>query len=159
MKNQVYSGTINRTLSHMILILFDSLCLWVIWAGINSYTDVLAEMRNHADIISFNSRLGFQIVCIGQPVIHLLIAVDYFWPVFLKKYRQLVSRFTVILFAGLFATAIIGSYWIQTRVEKTGYIYCRNASGVSALAKQLVYTKNMDICDELVETKRKPRDR
>ncbi len=143
----------------MVLTFGDLLCLWVLLTGTNSYIYVLTEINNHVDIISFNSRLGFQIVCIGMPLLHLFTAVEYFWPFFLKKYNKIISQCVVVLIVGLLVTGIFGSYWIQARVEKAGYVYCRNASGVSALAKTLVYTKNMDICEDLVETTRKQRNR
>jgi hypothetical protein len=47
------------------------------------------------------------------------------------------------------------SSWMKSHAENSGYIYCRNVSGVSALARTLVYTKSMDICEELVASKQK----
>lgn len=155
MKNQIYTGTINKTLAHMILFVGDFFCLWGLWAGFNDYMDVLTEIDNQIDIIRFNSRSGFFIVGIGMPILHFVALVDYYWREWLKKHTGLINQFVVILVVGLLAAGLFGSSWIQTRVERAGYAYCRNASGISALAKPLVYTKDMAICENLVETEKK----
>lgn len=159
MNTKSYNGKINKRQAHAILILGDLLCLWVIWSGFNSYMDVLTVLNNQADIIRFSSRSGFFIVCICAPLIHLLILVEYFWPAFVKKRIQLVSQCVVILVVSLLVAGIFGSYWIQNHAEKAGYFYCRNASGASALAKTLVYTKTKELCGDLVETERKREKR
>lgn len=147
----------NKKLSHTILISFDLLCFWVLWIGFNSIIDVIIEINNQANIIRLSSRSGFYIVGIGPPLMHFLAVVDYFWSDFQKKYSRLVNQCVVIAVLVLLAAGFLGSSWIKTRVEKAGYICCRNASGISALARTLVYAKNMDICEDLVETKQKQK--
>jgi hypothetical protein len=106
-------------------------------------------------MIRFSSRTGFLILGVGALLIHPLMIVEYFWPGYIKKNNMILSIGLIALAIALFATAFTGSEWIKSKVENAGYVYCRKASGASALAKTLVYTKNIDICDDLVESKRK----
>jgi hypothetical protein len=64
--------------------------------------------------------------------------VEKFWPDFLKRHSKLMSQCVVIGIIALLAAGVIGSSWIKARVENAGYTYCRNASGISALARTLV---------------------
>lgn len=66
-----------------------------------------------------------------------------------------MNQGAIVMLIALFVAGFAGSYWIQSQVENAGYVYCRNASGVSALARTLVYTKYMDICEEFVESKKR----
>ena len=63
----------------------------------------------------------------------------------------------VVTVVAMLSAGFIISSWIKSRVESAGYIYCREASGISALAKSLVYTKDMAICEDLVTAKYKHR--
>jgi len=63
----------------------------------------------------------------------------------------------IIMIIALFAAGFAGSFWFKSQVESAGYIYCREASGISALAKSLVYTKDMAICEDFVTAKYKHR--
>jgi hypothetical protein len=150
---------INKKLAITFLIFCNFLCLWAFWIGFNDIIKILASLQSHADVIRVGSRAGFFVVVIGAPILCLLPIVEKFWPVFLKKHSKLMSQCVVVGIITLFAAGVIGSSWIKARVENSGYTYCRNASGISALARTLVYTKSMDICEELVEAKIKSRRR
>jgi hypothetical protein len=150
---------INKKLAITYLAFCYFLCLWVFWIGFNEIKEILASLQSHADVIRVGSRAGFFVVGIAFPLICLLIIVDKIWPDFLKKHSKLMSQCVVIGIIALLAAGFIGSSWITARVENAGYTYCRNVSGISALARTLVYTKNMDICEELVEAKIKSRRR
>ncbi len=127
----------------------------MLWIGYQDIKDVLIEINNQADIIRFSSRAGFFIVAIGPPPIHLLAVVDYFWPNIPKKHSHIVNKGVIVVVVVLLAAGFVGSSWIKSQAENTGYVYCRNASGISALAKSLVYTKDMKICEDLVASKKK----
>lgn len=86
---------------------------------------------------------------------HVLAVVEQFYADIVKTYNRVLNYCVIFLFFILIAAGFFGLYWIKARVENAGYTYCRNASGISALARTLVYTKKIDICEELVETKRK----
>lgn len=146
---------INKKLAVSFLIFCNFLCLWVLWVGFNDIKEIIASLQSHAEVIRFGSRAGFFVVGIGFPILCLLPIVEKFWPDFLKKHSKLMSQCVVMGTIALLAAGFIGSSWIKARAENAGYAYCRNASGISALARTLVYTKNMDICEQLVEAKRK----
>jgi hypothetical protein len=150
---------INKKLAITFLIFCNFLSLWVLWAGLDDILEILASLQSHADVIRVDSRAGFFVVGIGAPILCLLIIVDKIWPDFLKKHSKLMSQCVVIGIIALLAAGVIGSSWIKARVENAGYTYCRNASGISALARTLVYTKTMGICEELVEAEIKSRRR
>jgi hypothetical protein len=150
---------INKKLAITFLIFCNFLCLWVLWIGFNEIKEILASLQSYADVIRVGSRAGFFVVGIAFPILCLVPIVEKFWPDFLKKHSKLMSQCVVIGIIALLAAGVIGSSWIKARVENSGYTYCRNASGISALARTLVYTKNMDICEELVEAKIKSRRR
>jgi hypothetical protein len=61
----------------------------------------------------------------------------------------------VILLSTLILGGIAGSHWVKSHVENAGYIYCWRASGSGAVSKTLVYTKDMEICEKLVEDDRR----
>ena len=150
---------INKKLAITYLTFCNFLSLWVLWIGFNEIEEIQASLQIHADVIRVGSRAGFFVVGIALPILCLLPIVEKFWPDFLKKHSKLMSQCVVIGIIGLLAAGFIGSSWIKARVENAGYTYCRNASGISALARTLIYTKNMDICEELVEAKIKSRRR
>jgi dipeptide/tripeptide permease len=149
---------INKKLAVTFLIVINFFCFWVFWKGYNEIKEIIALLYSHADVIRVGSRAGFFVVVIGVPIICLLPVVEKIWANFVKKYSKLITKCTIIGVIALLAAGFFGSSWIKARVENAGYTYCRNASGISALARTLVYTKNMDICEELVETKRKRQE-
>jgi hypothetical protein len=145
----------NKKLAITGLIILNIFCLWVFWIGFNDVKEILASLQSHADVIRVGSRAGFFVVVIGSPILCLFPVVEKIWPQFLKKQEKLINQSIAIGIIALLAAGFIGSSWITTRVENAGYTYCRNASGISALARTLVYTKNMDICEEVVKAERK----
>ncbi len=113
------------------------------------------EITNQVDSISIGNRDGFFILAIGFPLIYIFIIIEHFRPDFINKYKSFMNQGAIVMVIALLFAGFIGSSWIKSKVENAGYFYCRNASGISALAKTLVYTKNIDICEELVASKRK----
>ena len=144
----------NKTLTHTILLLGDILCIWGLWIGYHSLISVLSEIDYQIDIINFGSRDGFFTAAAILPIAHMVTIIEYFFPAYIKKHMKFFNISTIIILVLFIFTSIYISSWLKYKVENTGYVYCRNASGVSALAKKLVYTKTMDICEELVESKR-----
>ena len=139
----------NKTTSHAILILIDIFCIWALWIFYKEFQRVPMEILNQAEIISFSNRIGFTIVAVGFPPIHLFTIVDNIWPGIFKNYIPIVNKSVIVLVIALLFAGFISSSWLKSQVENAGYVYCRNLSGVSALAKSLVYTKNMNVCEGL----------
>ena len=115
---------------------------------------VIMEIDSQADIIKFNNRLGFPIVGLIVPSIHFLALIDRIWPELPKKHSRLVNRGIVIGLIALFTAGFASTLWIKAQVENAGYVHCRKASGDSALIKTLAYSKNINICEEIVAADR-----
>ncbi|MGD8834454.1 MAG: DUF1240 domain-containing protein [Desulfobacteraceae bacterium] len=140
----------NKMTSHTILFILDLFCIWGIWFGLNELKLTLSELNNQSEFIRFSNRAGFFVLGFGFPPIHLFTIVDNAKPSLFKKYIPIVNKSVIVLVAGLLVAGFICSSWIKSRVENAGYVYCHKASGVSALAKNLVYTKEMKICEDMV---------
>lgn len=141
--------------AHIILFFGDLLALGAIIILYHELSQIILETSNQVEMIRFGNRTGFLILGVGALLIHPLVIVEYFWPEYIKKNNMILSIGLIAVAITLLAAGFIGSMWMTSKVESAGYVYCRKASGASALAKTLVYTKNIDICEELVETKRK----
>ena len=145
----------NKKLSHTILFFGDFLSFGGLWLGYHIVTQVFIKVSNQANMIRYGNRVGFFIVGIGFPLLHLLAMVEHFRPDVIRKYKRLINSVVIAMVIILLGAGFVGSSWIQYRVENAGYIYCQYASGSSMLAKSLVYTKDMKICEDLVASKRK----
>jgi hypothetical protein len=144
-----------KKLAHSVIIFLDLLSLLGVWYAYCEVQLILTNINNNADIIKFGNRDLLLILVLIVPICHVLAVVEHFYADIVKTYNRVLNYCVIFLFFILLSAGFFGSYWIKARVENAGYIYCRNASGISALAKTLVYTKRIDICEELVETKRK----
>ncbi len=144
----------NKKLAHIFFLFIDLFSLWLLWIGYHEIKEIITGIHSQADIIHVGSRVGFYVVGIFMPITHIFIIVNPFFPVIVKKYSRLVNQCFIVALIALLATGFLGSSSIRASVENAGYTYCSNASGISALARTLVYTKNMGLCDELVGSKR-----
>jgi hypothetical protein len=145
----------DKKLSHTILFFGDLLSFGGLWLGYHIVTQVFIKITNQADMISYGNRVGFFIVGIGFPLLHLLVMIEHFRPKVIRKYKRLINSAVIAMVIALLGAGFVGSSWIQHQVKNAGYIYCQNASGSSTLAKSLVYTKDMRICEKLAASKRK----
>ena len=136
--------------AHIIFLVLDVCCLWGLWLGYSEIHRIQSEIATQVDTIRFGNRLGFAVVGVGFPLLHILTLVGNFWKTFPKKYITSVNTGVYVLIAVLVIAGIAGSSWFKAQVENAGYVYCRNASGLSAISKELVYTKDMKICEKLV---------
>ena len=139
----------NKKIGHIIFILFDLLCFEGLWSGYHEFQRILLQTINQVDLIRFSNRAGFFVFGVGFPLIHFFIVVENFRPALIHKYRRLMNVGAMALIMALFVVGFACSSWIESQVKKAGYVYCREASGISALAKSLVYTRNRDICADL----------
>ncbi|MGD9216152.1 MAG: hypothetical protein PVJ84_15140, partial [Desulfobacteraceae bacterium] len=133
----------NNKLWHWVIIFFDVLCIVFLWIGYDSIRETLIEINAQVDTIRIGSRDGFFIVGIGFPLLHLLNISGYFLPDFIKKYQKSLNYCVIGLVIALLIAGFAISSWLQSRAENSGYVHCRYVSGVSALAKTLVYTKGV----------------
>jgi hypothetical protein len=134
--------------AHIILFFGDLLALSVIISFYYDFSEIVQEISHQVEMISFSNRMGFFIVGMIVPIGHFLGIVEHFRPEYIKKNYKFLNIGVIVLTIALFAAGFAGSAWIESKVENAGYVYCRKASGASALARTLVYTKNMEICEE-----------
>jgi tetrahydromethanopterin S-methyltransferase subunit E len=130
--------------------------LWILY---DDFKQTLMEIKNQVDIIRFGNRDGFFVLGIGFPLLHLLNITGSFLPDFIKKYQKSLNYCVIGLVIVLLTVGFAISSWLQSRAENAGYIHCRYVSGVSALAKTLVYTKEAQICMDLEAKARAERKR
>jgi hypothetical protein len=152
----------NNTIRHLGLLFFDLLSIVMIYIFFNDFKQTLAEINSQVDIVRFGNRDGFFIVGIGIPLMHLLIVSEQLCPNFIKrieKYKKPVNYSIMGFVFALFIAGFVISSWLQSRAENAGYVHCRYVSGVSALAKTLVYTKELQICEDLEAKARAERKR
>jgi hypothetical protein len=146
---------INKKLAIIFIIVMNFFCLEGLWGGYSNIRDLMIAVNSQIDMVRFSSREGFFIFSMAFPIFCLYLPIEKFWPDFVKNHKGLLNKSVIVVLIAFFASGFIGSSWIKAHVENAGYTYCHNASGISALSRTLVYTKNMDICEKLVETKRK----
>lgn len=144
----------NKKLAHTIFVFGDIVSIWILFIGYQEIRHTIAEITIYKDIVEFGNRDGFFILGIFLPLVHMLPIMDFIWPEIPKKCSHIVNRGFIIFTIVLIVSGFIVSSWMKSQVENSGYVYCRKASGVSALAKTLVYTKNMEICEEIVAADR-----
>lgn len=142
----------SNTTRHLGLLVFDLICIIMLWVFFNCFKQTLSEINSQIDIVKFGNRDGFFIVGIGIPLLHLLIVIEQICPTFIQKiqkYKKPVNAGVMGFVIALLIGGFVISSWLQTRAEDAGYVHCRYISGVSALAKTLVYTKDAELCRDL----------
>jgi hypothetical protein len=135
--------------------LFDLMGIAILWIGYDSIKEYFYGIDHQVEIIRFSSREGFFTVGMLIMIAHMLGFIEYFFPELIKKHLKVANIGAIVTLIIFLSSGFYISSWMKSNVENAGYTYCRNASGVSSLSRTLVYTKNMEICEELVETKRK----
>lgn len=143
----------NKKKGLILFSFFDLFVLFGLWLAYDEINQVFTGIANSVDAVSFNNRIGFFIVGIGLPLVHFFGIIIFFWPKLLAKRTSLVNRLLIVLGAVLLASGFFISAYMQTYVERAGYQYCRGASGVSALSKTIVYTKDPEVCSRLTDEK------
>lgn len=144
----------NRKKALIAFTLFDILSFFIFWLGIHQIHQIVIDISNSSNSVSFINRAGIPIILLGVPVIHILAIFEHFYPTIVSKRPVVINRGIVAFGVLLLAIAVLISVYTKKYVEKAGYQYCREASGVSALFKTLVYTKDEEICRQLTEERR-----
>lgn len=147
----------NKKLAHTILVFGDLLSIGGLWIGFHLISQIQLHIANQDDIIRFSNRVGFFIVGIGFPLLHAISITEHFFPDMIKTYKRFLSRAVIVMLVLLLIAGFSGSSWITSQVENAGYAYCRDASKASALSKSLVFTKDLTLCEELIQSQKKHR--
>ena len=140
----------NWIVRHFAFVVIDLLFLWGLSLGYTDYSNALLNIASDKDVVEFSNRAGFFVVCAGIFPLHFLTITTDLWPDAINRFSRIFNLFIVAWVICLFSSGIIGSYWLQFKAESEGYIYCREASGFSALARTLVYTKVQDNCSKVI---------
>jgi uncharacterized membrane protein len=149
----------SNTTRHLGILFFDLLSIGVLWMGFDNIKQVLMEINDQVDILRLGNRDGFFVVGIIAPLLHVLNLTGCVWPNFISRYQRLLNYSVIGLVVISLAAGFAGSSWLQSRAENAGYVHCRYISGVSALAKTLVYTKDAKLCEDLSAKARVERKR
>ncbi len=155
MNDIAHTQPMNKKRALILFTIFDLLGIVILWIGYHALKMYFFDINHETEVIQFSSRSGFFTAGVLILLTHFIGIIEYFFPKIIKQHMKAFNLGAIVaLFIFLFSGFYISS-WMKTNVENSGYVYCRNASGVSALARTLVYTKNMDICEELVATTQK----
>ena len=143
----------NKILAHIMFCACDLGSVYALWLGYNEVKEIMIGIQTQADTIRVFSRIGFYITGLFMILVHFFGIIVTFKPSIEKKYEQQITKGCIAGIIAMFAIGFGGSAVMKNQVENAGYVYCRNASGISALARTLVYTKTMAICEQ--ETQKK----
>lgn len=145
----------SKRTAHFILLFFDICCMWGLYVGGHEVQRILSEIHNLAEVIDYVNRVCFFLVGMGVPIIHFLTIIEYLRPNLVHKHSLLMNWGAVALVVGLISGSIFGSFYLTYRLKSAGYVYCRRASGISALAKSVVYTIDDEVCEEFTTTQQR----
>ncbi len=140
--------------AHIILFFGDIFAIWGFWLGYQEIHQIIVSISNAANSISFVNRNGVSFIAIMVPVVHIYAILEYFKPSIVAKRRDLINRTLIAFCIGLLGLSFFISTATRNYVENSGYLYCNDASGISALFKTVVYTKDWETCDQLGTEKR-----
>ncbi len=139
----------------IVLTVINLLALWALWLGYNEFNEVFTGVARFADTVSLNNRIGFFLVGIGVPIGYVFTLCDHFFlHRFFEKKAPWVNGAFITLGIVLLASAIFMSVFMRTYVERAGYLHCPQADERMTFITYLMYTKNYEICSQLVEGKR-----
>lgn len=138
----------------ILLVFFDLLALLALWLGYDVIGNVVAGVANSADVVGFNNRVGFLVFAVACPITHIYAICDYlFFHDFLARKTAWVNAAFIILGVVLFASALFISAYMQTYVERAGYLHCAKVDKRLTFSKHLVYSQNYETCSRLVVEK------
>lgn len=144
----------SKVKAHVILILADILAIIAIWWGYRQIHDLLTGISFSVDAVSFTNRIGFAFVGILLPFAQVNALFEHLWPAKVYRRTRYLIFTTIVLGIVIFFGAVSISFYMQKYTEEAGYQYCSGASGVSALARTLVYTRNSEICSKATAERR-----
>jgi magnesium-transporting ATPase (P-type) len=145
---------------------FGFLCLTaaVIFSGIVSFYsayELYIGLTSHADSVTFNKGA---MTMLGLCLMFSCLLLGYVWQgVLHKDVSKKAGLFVLrVMLAGLaiaFVLPIVIHIFVDTKMEKENYVVCDGVSYLRFHYKRYVYTKNNDICSELVRQKEIERRR
>lgn len=147
----------NKKQSLILFSLFDLLFIGGMFILFYEFSRITSDLNRQVEMIKFGNRSPFLVVGAIIPMLHIWGIAEYFWPTVIKKNTRLISCSLIAGLLMLLFAGFAGSVWIKSKVQNDGYVYCSAVSGESALAKSLVYTRDMGICEDIVKSNRHAR--
>ncbi len=147
----------NKKLAHCIFFLFDILCLFIFLFFYNEISQVMLDIHNQAEMVTVWSKEGFFIFSIALPTIHFIVIIEYFYFDFIKKHTQSIGYGFIAMLLFMFVSAFVISSLIKTKVENAGYVNCRELEWSGTYSVSYTYTRNQEICGQLVAEKAKEK--
>ena len=147
----------NKKLALIILLLFNSLCVYALFYFYNEIRQLFLDINSNTDMVSFNSKQGFFIFALGLPIISFVIIIEHIWFEFINKHIRLISWGVFAMLILLFISAITISALLKAKVENAGYINCKELEWSGAYSVSYTYTRNQAICKQLVAEENKEK--
>ena len=148
----------NKKQAHIsFFLVFDIPCLLGFFFFYNEVRHIFLDIHNQANMVTVGSKDGFFIFAIAVPLIHSVTIVEYFWFELIKKNEQLVNYSLIVMVILFFISAITISIMIKAKVENAGYANCSELEWWGTYSKSYTYTRNQEICGQLVAEKAKEK--
>ncbi|MFZ1984668.1 MAG: DUF1240 domain-containing protein, partial [Desulfatitalea sp.] len=113
--------------------------------------------HNQAEMVTVWSKEGFFIFAIALPIIHFIVIIEYFYFDFIKKHAQSIGYGFLAMLIFMFVSAFVISSLIKAKVENAGYVNCRELEWSGTYSVSYTYTRNQEICEQLVAEKAKEK--
>lgn len=144
----------SKKTAHIVLCIFDIAVIYVVWWGGHKIGQVVTDVKQSADVISFLDRIGFFVPGIILPLGHGFVIFEHFYPAWVQRRTGLLNVSVILALAVLIVSAFFISSRLQNHVRSAGYHYCEQAGNRLTFSKVLVFTRDAQICRRLVEEKR-----
>ena len=142
----------NKKRSLILFSIFDLLFIGGMFILFYEFSRITSDLNQQVAMIKFGNRFTYLVVGAVIPMLHIWGIAEYFWPTVIKKNKRIISCSLIAVLLMLLSAGFAGSVWIKSKVRNDGYVYCSAASGVSALAKSIVYTRDIGICEDIVKS-------
>ncbi len=143
----------SKKTAHFVLCIFDVAVLVVVLWGGHKIGQVVTDVKQSADVISFLDRIGFFIPGLILPLGHGFVIFEHFYPGWVRRRVAMLNLSVILVLAALIVSAFFISFRLQNYVESAGYQYCEQAGSRLTFSKILVFTKDAKICRRLIEEK------
>ena len=137
--------------AHVILMFVDIIAIVGVWIGYCEIDAVISGVSSSIDSVSFLNRIGLIFLFVGVPIIHVCSIFINGWPGYSQSHSRILKSVGIIFGVFLIIGTMLISVLLQSYVEKAGYHYCPKASRRMTFSTNLVFTRNMEICERLVE--------
>lgn len=141
----------------ILFFLFDIPCLLILWYFPGEIRQLLLDINNKTEMVTVGSKDGFFIFAIVVPIAHLIGFIEFFYFEFIKRHTRLINYGFLSTLILLFISAIAISISLKAKVENAGYMNCAELEWSGTYSVSYTYTRNQEICGQLVAEKAKEK--